>query len=295
MLGIDLSEALRRDCTVYGADLAPHAKSRLTRFYRADITDRAGIAAVIAKARPDIVIHCAAWTDVDGCELDPEKAMRVNGRGAANVAAACCRSGAALVYISTDFVFDGRKRRPYLETDRPRPLSVYGKSKLAGEIAVRKALQEHVILRTSWLYGANGKNFVDTIIAKGRTEKLLKVVDDQCGSPTYTKDLALAIRRLIGAFRAGKISRGRYGIYHVSNTGKVSWCRYAKTILKFAGVATPVLPISSEALARPAQRPAMSVLDTKKFAALTKKPMRNWREALKDYIRNEKKLKGRAC
>jgi dTDP-4-dehydrorhamnose reductase len=249
---------------------------------------------VIKKARPDIVIHAAAMTDVDGCELDSKKAYKINAEGAKNVALACRSAGAALIYISTDFVFDGKKKSAYKETDKTNPLSIYGDSKLKGELAVKKALKRYFILRTSWLYGRNGKNFVDTIITKAKSEKLLKVVDDQVGSPTYTKDLAKAIHALLqriqprpghpaGLYRPG-LGIG-FGVYHVSNSGAVSWFNYAREILKLAGSGTKVIPISSKELARPANRPAMSVLDNTKFVKLTGYKMRSWQKALKDYVR----------
>jgi len=281
MLGRDLCRELRKDYVVEGTDIAS-PEPRTVKFYQSDITDPKNIGAVIALARPNFVIHTAAWTDVDGCEGDKAKAFLVNADGAKNVALACKAVGAALIYISTDFVFDGKKVSPYKETDKVSPLSVYGDSKLNGEEFVRQALKEHFILRTSWLYGANGKNFVDTIIAKSSTEKALKVVRDQTGSPTYTKDLSAAIHRLLD--RAARPGRAAYGIYHVSNSGKVSWFDYAGAIVKLVGHKAKVLPISSAELDRPAARPAMSVLDNSKFLKYTGYRMRGWKAALKDYI-----------
>ncbi|MDD5428963.1 MAG: dTDP-4-dehydrorhamnose reductase, partial [Candidatus Omnitrophica bacterium] len=236
-----------------------------------------------------IVIHAAAWTDVDGCERDREKAYRINASGTENVAVACKNAGAVLIYISTDFVFDGKKKEPYTEEDKTDPLNIYAASKLAGEEAVRKNLKEYFILRTSWLYGAGGKNFVDTIIAKAGTEKELKVVRDQAGSPTYTKDLACAIHRLADKiFRDRRQPTAAFGTYHVSNSGSVSWYDYACEILRLAGLDTKVKAITSAELARPAKRPAMSVLDNSKFASFTGYAMRDWKIALKEYIMKEK-------
>jgi dTDP-4-dehydrorhamnose reductase len=303
MLGLDLCQELRKDYVVEGADIVASAR-QCVKFYQSDITDRDNIAGIIADARPNIVVHTAAWTDVDGCEREKDKAYLVNATGAENVALACKAAGASLIYISTDFVFDGKKDRPYKETDKPAPLSVYGDSKLKGEESVRKALNNHFVLRTSWLYGKNGKNFVDTIIAKAATEKMLKVVDDQVGSPTYTKDLAKAIHKLLDRItihdpERSLSARGRsaiYGIYHLSNAGKVSWYGYARTILKFAGSKTKVLPIDSNELARPAKRPEMSVLDNSKFTRLTGYKMRNWKTTLKEYLKEEGSLEGvKAC
>jgi len=303
MLGIDLWQELRRDYDVMGADIVHGPRSAVYRFYKIDITNRNSVSNVITKTQPDVVVHTAAYTDVDGCELSPKKAYEVNSVGTRNVALACKKIGALLIYISTDFVFNGRKKNPYKEKDRPAPLSVYGDSKLKGEEVLKKSLKNYFILRTSWLYGKCGKNFVDTIIVKGKEGNALKIVDDQVGSPTYTKDLAKGIHALIDRVskcQSVKVSRAQetrnkhtqysihntqYGTYHVSNTGSVSWFEYAKEILKLAGIRTKVIPITSKELNRPAKRPEMSVLDNSKFIAFTGYRMRNWREALKNYVR----------
>ena len=280
MLGIDLANELRGYYELSGTDLSKnqHLEGKRNRYLSCDITDRKRIAAVIKGVRPDIVIHTAAWTDVDGCESDKKKAYSVNADGTRNVALACKAIGATLIYISTDFVFDGKKKMPYKESDRAKPLSVYADSKLEGEAAVKKALKRYFILRTSWLYGKHGKNFVDTIIIKAKGNKLLKIVDDQVGSPTYAIDMARAIKTLID-----KRARG-FGIYHVTNRGSVSWYEYARAILKISRMKVRVAPISSSELARPASRPAMSVLDTSKFEKATGYKMRNWKSALKGYL-----------
>ncbi len=277
MLGTDLAKELRRKYEVVGTDVV-RTSSIIDKFYKSDITDQKQIAGVIKKAKPDIVVHTAAWTDVDGCELDRKRAYRINTEGAKNVARACRAIGAKLVYISTDFVFDGKKKSPYKETDKTNPLSVYAESKLKGEAAVKKALKEYFILRTGWLYGRHGKNFVDTIAAKAGKDGILKVVDDQVGSPTYTVDLAKAIRSLLDRIVTG------YGVYHISNSGSVSWYEYAKAILKLSGIKARVAPISSKELDRPAKRPAMSVMDNSKFEKFTGYKMRGWRAALKEYL-----------
>jgi len=279
MLGTDLVSEFKDDYNVYGLDLVHRPPVAAGDFSRCDITNEGETLRVISKIKPDIVIHTAAWTDVDGCELDKDKAYEINSEGTENVALGCKSAGAVLVYISTDFVFNGKKRSPYKETDRPDPLSIYGDSKLLGENAVDRILDRYFILRTSWLYGSSGKNFVDTIIEKARASKELKVVDDQVGSPTYTKDLAEAI----GALLSQMEFKGK-GIYHVSNSGSVSWYDYAKTILKLSGSKTKVIPISSKELDRPAKRPAMSVLDNSKFSRFTGYKMRNWKAALEEYL-----------
>ncbi len=277
MLGIDLCQELAEDCEIIGTDLLTSHTSRVTSFFKSDITNREAIAKIIALVKPDVVIHTAAMTDVDGCESAGEKAYKINAEGAGNVAGACRSAGAVLIHISTDFIFDGKKRAPYTEEDKPSPLSVYGDSKLKGEEAIKKEAEEYFILRTSWLYGKHGKNFVDTIIAKAKTEKVLKVVDGQVGSPTYTVDLAKAIHTLLDKVTG-------YGTYHVSNSGSVSWYGYAKEILRLSGSKTEVIAISSKELDRPAERPAMSILDNSKFAGFTGYKLRDWKDALKEYL-----------
>lgn len=285
MLGTDLSQELGEDYEVSGTDIVTSNKSQVTSFYNGDISDNKGIADIINRISPEFVIHAAAMTDVDGCEIDSKKAYEINGVGTKNIADACAKSGCALIYISTDFVFDGKKTAPYKESDVASPLSIYGDSKLKGEEAVKKRLKNYFILRTSWLYGKNGKNFVDTIVAKAQTEKVLRVVDDQVGTPTYTKDLSKAIRALLERVnRPYTLDPTPCGVYHVSNSGATSWYEYAKEILRLAGSATDVAPISSQELNRPARRPAMSVLDNSKFTVFTGYKMRDWRSALEEYM-----------
>ncbi len=293
MLGIDLCQELKSDYEIIGLDLFRHPKSVARKLFKAsknsragfnlpyimgDITDRKSMQAIVAKVRPDVVIHCAAWTDVDGCELNSKKAYKVNSKGAENIALACKEAGAVMVYISTDFVFNGKKRRPYREKDKTNPLSVYGDSKLKGESLIKKRSRNYYILRTSWLCGKFGKNFVDTIVAKGKTERSLRVVRDQVGSPTFTKDLARAIHRLL------RKSTPEYGTYHISNSGRVSWYDYAREILKLIRCKAKVLPIASTELDRPAKRPAMSVMDNSKFISFTGYRMPHWKIALKEYL-----------
>ncbi len=286
MLGTDLWQELDKDYEIYGADLipAPVLMAHGDRFYKADIAEAGQVSDTVKKIKPDIVIHSAAWTDVDGCEFDKTKAFRINGEGARNVALACRDCDALLIYLSTDFVFDGKNKRPYKETDRISPINAYGESKAAGEEAIKKILEKYFILRTSWLYGKRGKNFVDTILQKAKTEKVLKVVDDQVGSPTYTRDLAAAIHALLARIDKPEITS--YGTYHVSNAGSVSWYNYAKEILRLARSRAKVEPISSDDLGRPARRPVMSILDNSKFLRLTGYKMRRWKDALKDYLRS---------
>ncbi len=241
----------------------------------ADITD-GSIIWRIADARPDVVIHTAAYTDVDGAEASPDRAYAVNADGSRNVAQGAAKAGARLVALSTDYVYDGTKPAPYVEDDPVAPLSVYGASKLAGERETLAVVPEAVILRTAWLYG-NGKNFVRTIIRLARERSEVRVVSDQVGSPTSAEDLARAIRGLL-ATRAS-------GAYHAVNAGACSWYEFAVTILRLAGIDCRVVPISTAALARPAKRPARAILDCAKLARAGIR-MRPWQDALADYLRS---------
>ncbi|MBI5182615.1 MAG: dTDP-4-dehydrorhamnose reductase [Nitrospirae bacterium] len=248
----------------------------------ADITDLNAITKAIAKVKPDIVIHTAAYTKVDDCESNIKLAYKVNAIGARNVAIACRRIDAALVYISTDYVFDGTKDSPYIEFDAANPLSVYGKTKLAGEEFIKQILNRFYIIRTSWLYGAGGVNFVDTIIKKVNTVGAqgnvpLKVVDDQRGSPTYTNDLADKISEII--------KEERYGIYHITNSDSCSWFEFAKKIIEYSNIkGVDVIPIKSNVLNRPAKRPSNSVLKNFMLELEGIPLLRSWDEAVREHI-----------
>jgi len=231
----------------------------------------------IESLRPQIVIHIAAFTDVDGCELNQGKAFAVNAEGTRHVALASSKCRAKMVYLSTDYVFDGEKREPYLESDPPHPLNVYGHSKLMGEQYVQEQVKDSLVIRTQWLYGPFGKNFVASILQQAREKSTLSIVNDQTGSPTYTADLAKAICELI-QFDAR-------GIFHVANSDLCSWYTFGQTILKLSGAnRVKVLPMSSKELGRPAARPSYSVLDCQKLKKETGLTMRPWSEALKDYL-----------
>ncbi|MDP6928462.1 MAG: dTDP-4-dehydrorhamnose reductase [Planctomycetota bacterium] len=233
----------------------------------------------ISAERPAWVIHCAAWTDVDGCELDPQRADLINGQGTANVVRACQEVAAGLIYVSTDFVFDGASCEAYSETVEPNPISVYGRSKLLGEESVLAASQPNFfIVRTSWVFGPGGKNFVGAILARAQANQPLRVVDDQVGSPTMTHDLAQAILELQRAEPAP-------GIYHASNEGTCSWHDFACEILRRAGIeGISIDRISSSELDRPAARPAYSVLDCSKLASVRGCSLPDWREGLDRYL-----------
>jgi dTDP-4-dehydrorhamnose reductase len=240
-----------------------------------DVTKLDAVVERIRNAGPDIVIHAAAFTNVDRCESEPEKAYLVNGIGTRNVAMACEEAGCPVVYISSDYVFNGRKASPYNEWDDPNPVNTYGLSKLMGERFVSTLTNRFYIVRTSWLYGREGKNFVDTIIRLLSEKERIEVVNDQVGCPTYTLDLARKVRELIG--------KG-YGIYHVTNTGTCSWFDFAVAIAAKKGISKNIVPVTSLQFKRPAERPASSVLGNTMLRLEGIGELRNWEEALGEYL-----------
>jgi dTDP-4-dehydrorhamnose reductase len=241
-----------------------------------DITDLDKSVKAIKEIKPDYLIHTAAYTDVDGSESNPDTAFLVNGIGARNIAMACEEIRCPVIYISTDYVFDGTKKETYNEWDKTNPINMYGLSKLLGEQFVKSLTNRFYIVRTSWLYGRNGKNFVDTIIRLLSEKGSIDVVNDQVGSPTYTYDLARKLRELIG--------RG-YGTYHVTNTSHCSWYEFAVEIARAKGINKKINPMTSEKLNRPAKRPAFSVLNNTMLKLEGLEPARHWKEALKDYLK----------
>lgn len=240
-----------------------------------DLTTQAGADAVVAGHPADVVIHCAAMTDVDGCTRDPQRAMRVNGEATANVAQACRQSGAKLIYISTDYVFAGDLGRSYTENDKPHPLNPYGDSKLAGEQAVAE-LENHLIVRTQWLYGPQGKNFVATMVNLARKGQALRVVADEWGSPTYTRDLAAALWQVALADVTG--------ILHITNSGVCTWHELASLAVQTAGLAILPEPISRLDWASPTTRPSYSPLAGERWLKLGYEPLRPWQEATVEYV-----------
>lgn len=241
-----------------------------------DITDLAQVRHLMADVRPDAVINSAAYTNVDAAETDEDAAYRVNALGSWNLALACQALDIPLMYVSTDYVFDGSLGRPYDEYDQPNPQSVYGKSKRAGEIHVERLCPKHYIVRTAWLYGHAGKNFVETILKAGSERPELRVVNDQWGCPTATVELADAMIVLLGT--------DRYGTYHVTGSGECTWMDFAAEILRQAGISTPVLPQTTEELGRPAPRPRYSVMTNRGLTLAGITPRKEWREALRDYL-----------
>ncbi len=265
MLGTDLMQALAAQSPV-GFDLP-----------EMDITDAGQCHELVRDVRPDVIIDVAALTNVDYCESHAEEAFRINGQGTGNLAAAAQAAGAFLVYYSTDYVFDGTKEEAYHEDDATNPLSVYGKSKLSGEKFVRSQCADHLILRTSWLFGCHGKNFIRTIVGAAREGQFLRVVDDQRGSPTYTRDLAAATLALLDA--------GGRGTYHVTNSGACSWYELALQSVEWAAVTgARVVPVKTHEFPRPAPRPASSILAPTRLRREGFPPMRPWQEAVRDYI-----------
>jgi dTDP-4-dehydrorhamnose reductase len=242
-----------------------------------DITDPAVLERKLGLERPDVVINCAAWTDVDGAEEAEEAAFAVNGSGAGNVAAAAAAVGATVVHVSTDYVFDGAKGAPYVESDQPAPLSAYGRTKLAGEEAVAAANKRHFIVRSAGLFGIGGNNFVETMLQLAATRSEVLVVRDQIGSPTYTWHLAYGLVRLIEGLE--------YGIHHMAAAGQCSWYEFAREIFELAEVDCKVLSVTTAEFGRPAARPPFSALTSQREHAI-RLPV--WRDGLAAYLSQRK-------
>jgi dTDP-4-dehydrorhamnose reductase len=277
LLGVEVVKALESD------GIEPIATARASASYKLDVTDPIATIQLISELQPDAVIHCAAYTKVDKAEEERDEAFRVNVEGCYAIAAACAALNVPLCAISTDFVFDGTKTEPYIEADPVRPLSAYGASKLEGEEIIKSTWANHWIVRTSWLFGPAAKCFPDTILRAAGNSPEVRVVNDQRGTPTYTKDLAAAIVRLI--------KYPVYGTYHVANSadnGSTTWYELAKTTLELAGVSTPVLPVTTQAWPTAARRPANSALRCRMFELHGLTLLRNWREALAEYVQLRK-------
>ena len=233
-----------------------------------DITNFDMVQEVLKREKPDIILHCAAYTNVDKAQEDYETARLINVTGTENIARASAEIDAAVLYISTDYVFDGTKIGAYLPDDTPNPINKYGQTKFEGELAIQKYCKKYYILRTSWLYGIHGKNFVETMIALADKPEL-KVVDDQIGCPTWTVELSDAIIKIL--------SEEKYGIHHVCGSGSTSWYGFASEIFRLANLKVNLLPCTTQDFPRPAPRPKNSIMDNKKIC-------RNWKLALKDYM-----------
>jgi dTDP-4-dehydrorhamnose reductase len=241
-----------------------------------DVTDIEKTINGIHGVGPDVVFHLAAWTDVDGCESDVGKATSVNFQGTWAVALGVQELERKLIYLSTDYVFDGRQDRPYREDDATNPLSVYGRTKLMGEQAAIRTCKRRFVVRTSWLYGKNGRNFVDVIRAKSQQSSRIEVVNDQHGSPTWARDLCRPLWELARS--------DHYGVYHLTNSGQGSWYELARTVVELTGAKCEVVPIDTAKAARPALRPAFSVLENRNFRRRFGKELRPWQEALASYL-----------
>ena len=263
MLAHEVIDAARRR----GHELTPLGRGDL------DITDPRSIDDAVGGNAPEAVINCAAWSDVDGAEDDERGAMKVNDEGAALLAAAAERVGAKVVYPSSDYVFDGTKVTPYVESDLPAPISAYGRSKLGGETSVAVANPRHFIVRSSWLYGSAGKSFVATMLQIGREQPEVLVVSDQIGCPTSCVDLGMAL--------VGLVEGEDYGIHHIAGTGSCTWFEFAQEIFDQAGYETRVMSTTSDMMARRAPRPAYSVLVSERPRPVV---LPEWRKSLRRYL-----------
>jgi dTDP-4-dehydrorhamnose reductase len=258
-----------------GHDVVGYGRAEL------DVTDPGALARKLDLERPDAVINCAAWTEVDGAEGAEEAAFAINGKGAGNVAAAASEVEARVVHVSTDYVFDGAKGAPYVESDQPAPLSAYGRTKLAGEEAVAAANKRHFIVRSAGLFGISGRNFVDTMLRLSEDQNEVTVVRDQIGSPTYTWHLAYGIVRLIDGME--------YGIHHMAAAGQCSWYEFAREIFEQARVECRVFSITSEEFGAAAPRPPFSALVSQREHAIV---LPNWQDGLAGYLAQRKAQEG---
>lgn len=266
MLGTEVVGALADAYDVVGVDLG-----------ELDITDGDAVRSFVADASPAVVVNCAAYTDVDGAEAAREAAFAVNVRGTGHLAGACAAAGSYLVHLSTDYVFDGTKEAAYTEADEPCPINVYGASKLEGEREVERSGARSLVVRTAWLYGHGGRNFVEFVLRAAAEGGPLRIVDDQRGAPTNARDLALILRELI--------ARRPRGIVHATNDGACSWYEFTREILAAAGSAeVPVEAIASADLDRPAPRPANSVLSLERLVSILGWRPRVWTEAVREYV-----------
>ncbi|WP_368658029.1 dTDP-4-dehydrorhamnose reductase [Metabacillus halosaccharovorans] len=241
-----------------------------------DITSKQSVQDKVITFQPNVIIHTAAYTHVDLAETNKDKAFSVNGLGTRNVAEVAEEIGAVVCYISTDYVFDGQSRVPYSEDSQPNPMTIYGKAKYEGEQYVRSICSHYFILRTSWVFGSNGQNFVKTILKLSKEKSSIQVVSDQFGSPTYTVDLAAFIYNLI--------QTNLYGVYHVTNSGDCSWYDFAKSIVRISGRDVTIEPVDTQSFPRPAPRPKYSVLKHANIQANNLPDLQHWQEALHAFL-----------
>ena len=265
-LGYDLvNELEKRGMTAIGVDID-----------EMDITDAVSVNKVIKEAAPDAVIHCAAYTAVDAAEDNVELCRKVNAEGTANIAEVCKELDIKMMYISTDYVFDGQGERPWEPDDERHPLNVYGQTKYEGEVAVTDALDKYFIVRIAWVFGVNGKNFIKAILNKAKTVDTLTVVNDQFGSPTYTYDLARVL--------VDMIQTEKYGFYHATNEGICTWYEFACEIIRQAGMDAKVLPVSADQYPAKAKRPTNSRMSKEKLTENGFEKLPAWQDALKRYL-----------
>lgn len=241
-----------------------------------DITDKDAVEKVLSSLTPEALINCAAYTNVDGCEYKKDIAFAVNAEGVKNLAETCCTRGIKLIHISTDYVFDGKKDGPYLEDDLVNPVNEYGRSKLKGEEYIRETLNDYLIVRSQWLHGKGGHNFVKTIIKLSKEKDSISIVNDQTGCPTYTDDLSRAIKTLM--------EKGCKGTYHAANSGSCTWYEFALEVFSIAKMDKKVIPIKTEESKRPAVRPANSVFDCGKLKRDVGFIFRPWQKALSERL-----------
>jgi len=280
-LGSDLMKVFATDFDIHGVEIDDF-----------DITDAGATRKAIKSFSPDIVLHTAAYTNVDDCEANPKLAMVVNATGTENIALACKETGARLIYYSTDYVFSGEKNSPYIETDLPDPKTVYGRSKLEGEKAVADLLSDYVILRLAWVYGTHGKNFVRTMIKLGWDQNKsvregeiitpLKVVDDQIGNPTWTWEIARQTRQVIESDLTG--------IVHCTAGGETSWFGFAQKVFEILGMNVLMKPCATAEYPRPAPRPLYSSLENRRLEEAGINIMKNYHEALKEFLTCQKRV-----
>ncbi len=274
-LGMDLMGYLSDHATVVGIDIAD-----------VNISNYSGLLDLFRTVKPNWVIHTAAWTDVDGCELNPGLAMSVNADGTENVARATAKVGANMLYYSTDYVFDGRAKRPYVETDPANPQTAYGRSKLDGEERVKSVVDNYVIMRISWVYGLYGKNFVKTMVRlgreqagarqKGHTVEPLKVVNDQVGNPTWTKEIAKQTKAMLEG--------GLFGLFHATAESETTWFGLTQEIFQRMGIEVDLIPCRTEEFPRPAPRPHYSVLENARLKEAGLNVMRPYGEQLEEFL-----------
>ncbi|MGD9560141.1 MAG: dTDP-4-dehydrorhamnose reductase [Oscillospiraceae bacterium] len=278
-LGHELCRQLERGGSALGAipERLQHAKVIAVDIEEADITSRTETAALIRHHAPDAVISCAAFTNVDAAEAERDTAFRVNALGPRNLAIACEEVGAKLLHLSTDYVFSGTGKEPYSETDLPAPASAYGTTKLLGEAYVRDFCSRWFVVRTSWLYGRTGANFVKTILKLAAEQPEVKVVHDQRGNPTNAEDVAHHLLQLVPT--------KEYGLYHCTGAGVCSWFEFAQQIVRLAGLKAKVIPCTTEEFPRPAPRPANSALEHRMLRATIGDHMRPWQDALAHYMK----------